>query len=141
MVYFFLIYKLKKHFKPCFFILKALKDILNSWIRGFVFLMSRFEYQRSIVFGVKGEAIKKLTEIWVRFCIGWKRPDYLKIWYNMKNSALKTYWNLSAVLYRLRAALLLFRTCSETYLALNDSTIALAVWSISFWAKPKKNNE
>ena len=42
-----LIHYFKKHFKPCFFILKAFKDILqhfkfvNWWIRGFVFLMSR----------------------------------------------------------------------------------------------------
>ena len=41
----FLIYYFKKHFKPCFFILKVFKDILqhfkflNWWIRGFVFLM------------------------------------------------------------------------------------------------------
>ena len=40
----------KKHLKPCFFILKALKDILQhfkfvNWrIRGFVFLMSRTSY-------------------------------------------------------------------------------------------------
>ena len=46
MVYQFLFITLKKHFKPCFFILKALKDILqhfkfvNWWIGGFVFLMS-----------------------------------------------------------------------------------------------------
>ena len=43
----FLIHYFKKHFKPCFFNLKALKDILQhfkfvNWrIRGFVFLMSR----------------------------------------------------------------------------------------------------
>ena len=43
----FLIYQFIKHFKPCLFILKVLKDILqhfkfvNWWIRGFVFLMSR----------------------------------------------------------------------------------------------------
>ena len=48
-VYYFLSY-FKKHFKPCFFILKALKDPLqhfkfvNWWIRGFVFLMSRTGY-------------------------------------------------------------------------------------------------
>ena len=50
MVYYFLTFTLKKHFKSCFFILKALKDILqhftfvNLWIRGFVFLMSRTGY-------------------------------------------------------------------------------------------------
>ena len=40
MVYYFLSITLKKHFKSCFFILKALKDILqhfNLWIRGFSF--------------------------------------------------------------------------------------------------------
>ena len=43
----YLIYYFKKHFKPCFFILKALKDILqhfkfmNWWIGDFVYLMSR----------------------------------------------------------------------------------------------------
>ena len=43
----FLIHYFKKHLKPCFFILKALKNILqhfkfvNWWIRGFVFLMPR----------------------------------------------------------------------------------------------------
>ena len=46
----FLIYYFKKHFQRYFFILKALKDILqhfefmNWWIRGFVFLMSRAGY-------------------------------------------------------------------------------------------------
>ena len=39
-------------------------------------------------------------------------------------------------LYKLIAARLLFRTCNDTNLALNVSTIALAVWSISFCAKP-----
>ena len=44
MVYYFLFITSKKHFKPCFFVLKALKDILQhfkfvNWrIRGFVFL-------------------------------------------------------------------------------------------------------
>ena len=43
----FLFCYFKKHFKPCFFILKALKDILKrfkflNWsIHGFVFLMNR----------------------------------------------------------------------------------------------------
>ena len=43
MVYFFLFVTLKNHFRPCFFIQKVLKDILqkfrlvNWWIRGFVF--------------------------------------------------------------------------------------------------------
>ena len=47
----FLIYYFKKHFKPCFFILKALKDILqpfkfvNWWIDCFGFLMSRTGYK------------------------------------------------------------------------------------------------
>ena len=42
MVYYFLFITLKKHFKPCFFILKALKDILqhfkfvNWWIGEFL---------------------------------------------------------------------------------------------------------
>ena len=41
---------LQKHFKPCLFNLKALKDILqhfefvNWWIGGFVFLMSQTGY-------------------------------------------------------------------------------------------------
>ena len=43
MVYYLSFISLKKHFKPCFFILKALKDILqhfkfvNWWVRGFPF--------------------------------------------------------------------------------------------------------
>ena len=47
----FLIYYFKKHFKSCFFILKALQDILQhfelvNWrICGFVFLMSRTGYK------------------------------------------------------------------------------------------------
>ena len=46
----FLIYYFKKHVKPCFFLLKTLKDILqhfkfvNCWIRVFVFLLSRTGY-------------------------------------------------------------------------------------------------
>ena len=49
-----------------------------------------------------------------------------------------TYSNFNAHLYRFKAARLLFLTWSETYFALNVSTIALAVWSISFCAKPNR---
>ena len=48
MVYFFLFITLKKHFQPCFFILKALKDILqhirelvNWWFRFFFDVTNR----------------------------------------------------------------------------------------------------
>ena len=53
MVYYFLFITLKT-FKPCFFILKALNDILqhfrflNWWIGGFVFLMSGTGYSSDV---------------------------------------------------------------------------------------------
>ena len=55
----FLIYYFKKHFKPCFSILKAFKDIskhlkfVNWWIRGFVFFMSRIDYSMGLWFWVQ----------------------------------------------------------------------------------------
>ena len=53
----FLIYNFKKYFKPCFFILKALKDILqncefvNWWFR---FLMSRAGYRGFLPYATFG---------------------------------------------------------------------------------------
>ena len=44
------------------------------------------------------------------------------------------------VTYKFRAALLLTRTCRDTYFAPKFSTMALAAWSISFLAKPVKEN-
>ena len=44
------------------------------------------------------------------------------------------------VTYKFRAALLLTRTCSDTYFAPKFSTMALAAWSISFLAKPVNGN-
>ena len=62
----------------------------------------------------------------------------------LKRASVKskhTHWNFNVLAYRCKAALLLFLTCRDTYLALNDSTIALDAWSINFCARPNRRCE
>jgi len=94
----------------------------------------------------------------VEFCVKLWRPEILTFftakanWNKEKEMTSKerkhneqsritsewTDWKRSVTLYRCRAALLLLRTCSDTYLAPKFSTIAREAWSISFCAKPSR---
>ena len=77
--------------------------------------------------------------LWFNFTYPGKKVNYNFFkFFKIAKQKKDTYSNFNAILYRFNAARLLFLTWRDTYLALNVSTIALAVWSISFCAKPRR---